>query len=347
MKYSEFLKGVQNRTIPPVVTFLGEEGFLKSRALEAVISRFLDATSRQYQFRVLGSEDLKDSSFLDEASTIPMFGEWKVMYVRDTVALERNFARIKDHLEQYLGRPSGETILIFDADTWEGRSKLKALLTKKTAIVEFNPLSEREIPSWIVSHLRTYQFQIESAAVDSLAERIGPDLQKIASELEKLMLLRQSENKIRLVDVEGTVGFSPTATVWEWMEAILDQDVERANSMMNQLMEKGEEPAVYCVVMLSRQFEKMILTKEMVQERVPQATIAQKINKPVFYLKKYLDQVARFSMKDLVKGVQVLYLTDRALKTSLAAEQTVMQMMTAQLCNLKAPAAPVFDVQLQ
>jgi DNA polymerase-3 subunit delta len=346
MKYSEFLKGLQNRTIPPVVTFLGEERFLKSRALEAVVARFLDAASRQYQFRTLGSEDLKDSSFLDEAATIPMFGEWKVMYVRDTIALERNFARIKDRLEQYLGRPCSETILIFDADSWEGRSKLKALLSKKTAIVEFNPLSEREIPSWIVSHLRTYQFQIESAAVESLSERIGPDLQKIASELEKLMLLRQSENKIRLVDVEGTVGFSPTATVWEWMEAILDQDVQQADNRMNQLLER-EESAIYCVVVLARTFEKMILTKEMVQERVPQATIAQKINKPVFYLKKYLDQVARFTMSDLVKGMRVLYLTDRALKTSLAGEQTVMQLMTAQLCNLKAPAVPVFDVPLQ
>lgn len=346
MKYSEFLKAVQNRSVQPVITFFGEENFLKDRALETVLNRFLDQESRAYQFRNLGAEDLKDSSFLNEAATMPMFGDWKILYVRDTVTLERSYSKVKDYLEDYLSHPSATTILIFDVESWEGRAKLKSVLSKKTTVVEFNALSEREIPSWIVSHLRASQFQMETAAVDALAERLGTDLSRIASELEKLMLLRQNEKKIRLEDVEATVGFSPTATIWEWMDAIADQNVHRSNELMNQLLERGEA-AIYCIAMLARQFEKMILTKEMVQQRVPEATIAQKINKPPYYLKKYLDQVARFSMEDLVKGIRVLYLADRALKTSLGTEPTILQMMMSQLCHLKAPAPPIFDVPLQ
>ncbi len=223
MKYSEFLKAIQTRQIQPVLTFLGEESFLKDRALEAVLNRFLDAESRRFNFRSLYSEELKDTNFLDDASTLPMFGEWKVLYLKDAAVLEKSFARIKEYLEKYLEQPSANTILIFDVDAWEGRSKLKNILAKKTAIVEFNPLSEKEIPSWVSTHLRALHFQIDSAAVSSLTERLGSDLTKISGELEKLMLLRQSEKRITLEDVEATVGNTPTATVWQWTDALLDR----------------------------------------------------------------------------------------------------------------------------
>jgi DNA polymerase-3 subunit delta len=345
MKYSEFLKSLQNRAIQPVVTFLGEEAFLKERALDAVVNRFLDEESRPFNFRSLTAEELKDASFLDEASTMPMFGEWKVLYIKDAAAIDKSYGKIKDYLEKYLDQPCSQTILIFDLDKWEGRAKLKSALSKKSTIVEFNPLSEKEIPSWINTHLKTLHFQIEASAIDMLAERLGTDLHKISAELEKLMLLRHTEKRISLKDVEETVGYNPNATVWEWSEALLEQQPERAVKLLHDLLELGEQP-VYCVALLARQYEKMIVAKEMVQQKLPQATIAQKINKPAYYLQPYLNQLSRFQMDDLIKAMQVLAYTDRALKTGLGQDRTILELMTIQLCQLKEPAVPVFDVPL-
>jgi DNA polymerase III delta subunit len=157
------------------------------------------------------------------------------------------------------------------------------------------------------------------------------------------MLLRQEERRITTGDVTETVGYSPTASIWEWTDAILDQDTARAVDLLEDLLEKGEQP-VYCIAVLAKQYEKMIWTKEMVGQRVPHAVIAQKINKPLYYLGKYLDQLARFTMEDLVKALQVLAYTDRAMKSTPIPEKTILHVMTAQLCNLKAPPGPVFDI---
>jgi DNA polymerase-3 subunit delta len=345
MKYSEFLKAIQNQQIQPVLTFFGQESFLKERALNAVITRFLEPENRAFNFRSLYAEELKDSAFLDDASTLPMFADWKVLYLKDAAALEKSMARVKDYLEKYLDQPSASTILIFDVDAWEGRSKLKNILTKKTTLVEFNPLSEKEIPSWVNTHLRALNFQMDSSAIQALTDRLGSDLTKISGELEKLMLLRHKEKRITLEDVETTVGSAPTATVWQWTEALLDQDALKAIDTLNDLIERGEEP-VYLIGLLSKQYEKMILAKEMVEQKVPNASIAQKINKPIYYLQNYLNQIARFNMKDLVKAMQVLSFADRSLKTSQASEQNILQLVTLQLCDLKAPAKPVFDVPI-
>lgn len=346
MKYSEFLKSVQARKIPPVITFLGEEIFLKQRALDAVKNCVLSDEEGALNYRTLYDEDLKDVSFLEDANTLPMFSEMKILYVKNAVSLEKSWGRVKDYLQQYLEKPSAQTILIFDIDYWEGRSKLKGVLAKKSAVVEFLPLSEREVPSWIQSHLKTLNFRIEPDAVQALIERRGTDLQKLSADLEKLMLLRQSEKVIGLEDVENMIGHSPLASIWNWSEAILDQNTEMAVAALNDLLERGEEP-VYCVAVLTKQYEKMILTKEMVQQKIPSATISQKINKPVYYLQKYLQQLSRFTMADLVKAVEILALTDRALKTGQAQDGTILQLMTIQLCNLKSPAQPIFDVPLQ
>ena len=345
MRYSEFLKAVQERKVSPVVTFLGQETFLKDRALDTVLNRFLDDQSRPFNYRSLYGEEIKDTAFLDEASTVPMFGEWKVVYIKHASVLEKNFGRIKDYLDQYVQQPSPGTLLIFELDKWEGSSKLKGILSKKTMVVEFNPLSEKEIPSWVNGHLSSLNFQIGHAAIQALTERLGTDLQKISAELEKLMLFRQSERKITLKDVENTVGFTPTAVIWNWADALLDQDAERSVKLLRDLLEQ-EEPPIYCVAMLAKQYEKMILAKEMVLQKIPQATIAQKINKPVYYLQKYLTQLSRFRMADLIKAVEILSFTDRALKSSQAKEGTIMELMTIQLCNLKDPVPAVFDVPL-
>ena len=212
--------------------------------------------------------------------------------------------------------------------------------------MEFNPLSEKELPSWINSHLRTLNFQIDSGAIEALVERTGNDLQRIAAELEKLMLLRSAEKRIKEEDVGIMVGHSPTATVWQWTEAILDQNAEPAIQYLNDLLENGEEP-IKCVAILGKQYEKMILTKEMVQQKIPEATISKKIGKPVYYLRGYLNQLSRYTMQDLVKAVAILSTADKALKTSQAKDETVLQLMTIQLCNLKLPPQPIFDVPLQ
>jgi DNA polymerase III subunit delta len=346
MRYSEFLKAVQERKISPVVTFLGEEAFLKDRALDTVLNRFLDSDSRAFNFRSLIAEEVKDTAFLDEASTMPMFGEWKVVYIKHASLLEKILGRIKEYLEEYIANPSQGTLLIFDLDRWEGSSKLKAILSKKTMVVEFNPLSEKEIPSWITGHLRSLNFQIETAAVQALTERLGTDLQKISAELEKLMLFRQSERKICLQDVETAVGYTPTAKIWDWTDALMDQNATRSVELLHDLLEQEEQP-VYCIALLAKQYQKMILAKEMVIQKIPPATIAQKINKPVYYLQKYLAQLSRFRMVDLVKAIEILSFADRALKSGQAKEdRTILELVTLQLCNLKERAPAVFDVPL-
>lgn len=345
MKYSELLERLQSGEIPPVLTFLGEEAFLKERALESLIERYLDPDTRSFQFHSFSAEDLKDASFLDDASTVPMFGEWKILYVKDATALEKVIGKISDYLQQYLSHPSSTTILVFDVGRWEGRSKLKGILTKNTTVVEFQSLTLKEVPSWINSHLKTLGYTMDRDANQLLVERQGTNLQTISSELEKLMLLAGSEKVIGLKDVEKSVGYSPTATVWEWSEALLDQHSDLAVKRLNDLLEKGEQP-VYCVALLARQYEKMILTKEMVRQKIPQAAISKKINKPVYFLQKYLDQLSRFRMEELVKAVQILALADRALKTGQAPERTILEMMTIQLCHLRENVKPVFDVPL-
>lgn len=346
MKYSEFLKSVQDGKVSPVVTFLGEERFLKDRALDTLLNRFLDADSRAFNYRSFVGEEIKDTAFLDEASTMPMFGDWKILYIKNASVLEKSLTRIKDYLEQYLDQPCNGTLLIFDFDKWEGSSKLKAILTKKTTVVEFQSLSEKEIPSWVTAHLRGMNFQIESVAVQALTERLGTDLQKLSSELEKLMLFRQSEKKISLQDVENTVLFVPTAIIWNWTEAVMDQDAQKSVQLLQDLLEQ-EQPPIYLIATLAKQYEKMIVAKEMVLQKVPQATIAQKINKPVYFMNKYLTQLSRFRMADLIKAVEVLSFADRALKSGIAKEErTIMEMTTLQLCNLKEPSPPVFDVPL-
>ena len=59
-----------------------------------------------------------------------MFSERKIIYIKNAEAIDKSLGRFKEYFEKYLANPSPDTLLIFDVDKWEGRSKLKAALAQ-------------------------------------------------------------------------------------------------------------------------------------------------------------------------------------------------------------------------
>src|SRR2546423_4227266 len=169
--------------IAQVYFLYGSEVYLRDQAIRSISEAALAGTLlREFNdssFNLL-TADVRDAIAI--AEQLPMVSERRVICLR-------NFAKLREADEEvllaYLDRPVETSVVLFIGDDIHKGKKLgRKLLTR--AAYEFQPLKPNELPSWIKSHLRTLNVEIEPQAINRLVEVVASDLLTLTNELNKL-----------------------------------------------------------------------------------------------------------------------------------------------------------------
>ena len=83
-----------------------------------------------------------------------------------------------------------ETLLVFVLEGKpDGRRKLTAALKKRDAMVEFSTMTEHEIFAWLKAYAAQHWQGGRATSAETLIQRVGTDMQTVATEMEKDLLL--------------------------------------------------------------------------------------------------------------------------------------------------------------
>ena len=116
-----------------------------------------------------------------------------------------------DELIHYLQKPMSSTILVmcYKHGTLDRRKKITAELEKAGVLFESKKLKDTQLPGFISSYLKRKQVEIEPKASEMMAEFVGTDLNRMAGELEKLIItLPAGQKRITAEQIERNIGIS-------------------------------------------------------------------------------------------------------------------------------------------
>ncbi|HND89173.1 MAG TPA: DNA polymerase III subunit delta, partial [Saprospiraceae bacterium] len=134
-------------------------------------------------------------------------------------------------LAGYIERPMPTTVFVVchKHKKYDLRTKMgKALAASKTAVLyEGKKLYDNQVPDWIAGYCRSRKLQIEPGAAALLAEYLGTDLGRIASELDKLVLNLPSGATIQAAHIQEFVGISKEYNVFELQKALALRDTAK------------------------------------------------------------------------------------------------------------------------
>ena len=150
--------------------------------------------------------------------------------VREAQAL-RNL----DELVYYLQKPLESTILVmcYKHGALDRRKKLVAELEKAGVLFESKKLKDAQLPGFITSYLKRKQVEIEPKASEMMAEFVGTDLNRMAGELEKLVItLPAGQRRITPEQIERNIGISKDYNNFELRNALIEKDVLKANRII-------------------------------------------------------------------------------------------------------------------
>ncbi len=235
--YEEIVRNLKNRVYAPVYFLMGEEDYYIDRISDYILDTVLTETEKEFNQTVLFGTDTDMAAIINAARRYPMMSEHQVVVVKEAQGL-RNL----DDLTYYLQKPLLSTILVFcyKHGSLDRRKKIVAEIEKHGVLFESKKLKDSQLPGFISSYLKRKKIEIEPKASEMMAEFIGADLNRMAGELEKLVItLPSGQRRITPEQIERNIGISKDYNNFELRSALIAKDVLKANQIIKYF---GENP---------------------------------------------------------------------------------------------------------
>lgn len=226
MTYEEIAKDIKNGKFAPVYLLMGEEDYYIDRIADYIVEKALNENEREFNLTVMYGLDTEMATIVNNAKRYPMMADHQVVVVKEAQNL-----RGWDELGFYMQKPLESTILVicYKHGTLDRRKKVVAEIEKKGVVLESKKLKENMLPGFISAYLKRKKMDIEDQASELLAEFVGNDLNRLAGELEKLIItMPKGKNRITPEEIEKNIGISKDYNNFELKNAIIAKDVLKA-----------------------------------------------------------------------------------------------------------------------
>ena len=274
--------------------------------------------------------------------TVPFLAEKRMVVVQgllDQYEVQRSGRRSgppeRKPLGQWEGLPAvleavpETTDLVFVDGHVDNRNSLLRSIRSLCETLTFPVPRPRELPRWVLDRAGRREIDIEPRAADALANIVGGNLRIIDSELEKLSVYRDGE-QVRYQDVEEMVAYVKEANIFAAVDAVLERRPGLAIRHVHQLLDEGRAPP-YVITMIARQVRLILLARDVKAQGVPQSEIGGRLSLSGYPLQKTLEQEQRISSERLAAMHRKLLEADLSLKTGVAEDGLVLDMLIAEL----------------
>ncbi len=361
MTPAQFLARAKKKDIPPVILFLGQEGYNRRRCRDAVVA-------------ALGMEpeqiDMAESSLaavVDDARAMSLFASERLIFAKAAETAMPRVSRAAASSEEdddadssegessapagraaaageeallaaYVKDPTPGVTLIFEAVRWDfdGDDKTKTERVRKfygaiPEVVEFRRFAAEDARTELERLAREMKVALEPAAAEALVEALAADMGRIAVELEKLRLYGKP------VTAEALTLLVPDArqsTIFALVNALGRRDRARSLDALDALVREGEYLPL-ALTFLAGQFRMAMVAKEAnLRGASHLQSHFQRQGVPMWGSRA--EQVwltaSKFTPAQLERGMKLIFEADRDLRSARPDDRTIVENFVVRLC---------------
>ena len=311
----------------PVIFLIGNEKYLKEKAINELRSSLLDSSSGELDYKLLHGPDTSADEILNCASTIPFFSSKRLIVVKDFEKLSKEDI---PKVISYIKKPHQHACLVLDIKDGDILIKDPAL-NRCAKVLRFSDLADTELSNWIAKYISSKGKAIEEEAIEILKELQGKDLLNLSQELEKLITFVADRKNITTNDVESLVGKSVLASAFDIADSVSEQNASRAIEIVYELMSAGKKP--YEIIgLLCWHFKRILKAKSLLSKGSTESSVAQLLRIPRKNIKDFFAQVRAFSKNQIEKKMSLLLETDLNIKRPRYSTSLIMEFAIIRLC---------------
>ena len=209
---------------------MGDESYYIDQISDYVATHVLSPEERDFNQTVCFGSDVNAIQVTDMARRYPMMSEYQVIIVKEAQNI-----RSLDALEKYLKNPVKSTILVWCHKNGkiDARKKVVGLAQTVGVVFESQKLRDYQLPEFIQNYLKQKKVSIDPKSCQMISDHIGADLNRLTSELDKVLISLPSDNlRVTPEIVEEQIGVSKDFNAFELRNAIVQRDVFKANQII-------------------------------------------------------------------------------------------------------------------
>ena len=229
ISYEDIVRQVRAGEFQPIYYLMGEEAYYIDRLSDYIVEQALTEDERDFNLTILYGPQTTGEEVVNAAKRYPMMAERQVVVVREAQGLQH-----KEMLAFYAQKPMSSTVLVLchKNGSLDRRTNLAKEIQKAGIVFESNRLYDRELPSFATSYVHRKGLEIAPDACQILCEYVGADLNRLAGELDKLIVAVGEGQRIDAQAIQDHIGISKEYNSFELVTALSMRDVVKANRIV-------------------------------------------------------------------------------------------------------------------
>jgi DNA polymerase-3 subunit delta len=338
----------QKEEIYPVYFLYGPEDYLIDEVIQRLLDNTLSRKERGLNLHLFSGGEHSGKEIVQTAQTIPMFSQYRFVLISEADRIDEEEMGA---LLMYTEKPSPTTCLVLCAQTLGPWKKHQAEIEKVGKVIECTRLKGKALVSWVKNRMAERGKKLSEEAADYLVEVVGDHLHDLENALEKAFLSVGDKRTIELSDVEGIASEVKVSTVFDLMDAIGHQNLEKALGILEKALEsktvsfkkeeetskKMDDPVPLLLSMMAKQYRNIWRVKEMASQQEEVSEIAKVLRMSPWNVKKLMDQGRHFSESSLREGILNCHRIDLSIKRGRVQKDLLMEKLVIDLCRPNTP----------
>jgi len=303
MNFEQIVSDLKNRIYKPVYLLHGEEPYFIDVITDFIADNVLSDTEKAFNQTIFYGKDVDAVAIVEAARRFPMMANQQVIIVKEAQQI-KNFKPLESYMVSTV--PSTILVLAYKYKKFDKRTKLAKEIDQKGVLFESSKLYFNKIIPWIGSFLDEQAVVIQPRAAALIADCLGSDLSRIASELQKLIsILPEGSRQITEDMVKDNIGIHRDFNVFELQKALGMRDSFRAYQIVDYFAKAPKDhPLVFVITQLFDYFNRLIIYHSLTDKS--KNNLAAELGVSPYFIDEYTAAASNYSLPRLIHVVSVL-----------------------------------------
>jgi DNA polymerase-3 subunit delta len=329
MKRSEFIKQAEEDRLLSVYLFLGEERFFQEDLFKRALRSLLTPEDQQFNLIRISAAALESETLLTNLETPPFFGPRRVIHL---VELEKGSTSVEEAILKGLGRLAEGVYLFIAAAKLDGRKKLHQELQKRITTVDCSQVTPAEIPAWVKQYGEELGLKLTREQGMTIAGRLGVDLRRIRTELEKMATFAGKAGTISDTALDDLLPMEPEPNIFGLMDAVVARNPRLGLPRLEELLDSGE-PEIKILATLARQFRNVVAAHEARRQGLGAKALTGLLGIKPYVATKSFSQAGRFTLEELRQAIHRLLEADFRIKSGQREPRLELELAVVEICG--------------
>lgn len=311
---------LKEKKLEQVYLLYGNEPFLLSsykKRLKAAITGEDEMNCSFYEGKGIDLSEVRSM-----AETMPFFADRRLIILENSGLMKNASEGWIEFLEQL---PEFTSVIFVESEV-DKRSKMYKRVRDLGYAAELNHQKEPELKRWVLGLAGREGMKMTAKALDLFLMKTGDSMEIIRTELDKLISYCQGKEGITDEAVEAVCTEQTVNRIFEMIEAVAAGNEAKALNLYYDLLAL-KEPSMRILFLIARQFNQLMIVKEMASAGENKDSIASSLKLRPFIAGKLMNQAKAFTREQLRKYVELCVTSEEAVKKGNLNEKLAVELL--------------------